>query len=171
MFVTKIIPYAGRSMASPSSSGATTTCTFLIMFTWWYRSSKAERTKSCAWKDRETLRDGNGKNGGAIMVPPRGKAPGVRAQRCRVWRPNCQGNWALLVLLLCLPCLALAQETRSLDTIMTGVATELAQRFPPVTGEVIKMEPDEVTSALGDVGFLMPVCNSYCFVQGRLLSA
>ena len=105
----------------------------------------------------------------SIISPPRGKAPGARAQRCRVWRPNCRGAWALLVLLLCLPCLALAQEARSLDTIMTGVATELAQRFPPVTGEVIKVEPDQVYLSVGGRENLMPGMQLVLFRAGAPL--
>ena len=43
----------------------------------------------------------------------------------------------------------LAQDTRSLDTVMTGVATELAQRFPAVSGEVVKVEGPQVYLSVG----------------------
>jgi Flagellar assembly protein T, C-terminal domain len=43
----------------------------------------------------------------------------------------------------------LAQETRSLEAILAGVATELAQRFPAVSGEVVKVEGEQLYLSLG----------------------
>jgi hypothetical protein len=42
-----------------------------------------------------------------------------------------------------------AQTTRSLDTIMTGLAMELAQRFPVISGEVVKIEGERFYVSLG----------------------
>lgn len=58
-------------------------------------------------------------------------------------------SWALLGLVLVLPCLTLAQETPSVASFMSRLATELAQRFPEVTGEVLKVEGEHAYVSLG----------------------
>lgn len=45
--------------------------------------------------------------------------------------------------------IAHAQVARSVDMIMTGLATELAQRFPAVNGDVVKVEGEQVYLSLG----------------------
>jgi hypothetical protein len=74
-----------------------------------------------------------------------------------------------LVLLLSLPALVRAQETRSLDAVMTSAATELSQRFPPVTGEVIKVEPTQVYLSVGARDNLMEGMQLLLFREGEPL--
>lgn len=76
---------------------------------------------------------------------------------------------ALLVTLWCMPSLALAQDVRSLDATMASVAAELAQRFPPVTGEVIKVELDQVFLSLGARDNLIEGTQLVLFREGEPL--
>jgi hypothetical protein len=87
--------------------------------------------------------------------------PGLQAGR--VWR------LPLLAALLLFPQITLPQESRSIDAIMADVAAELAQRFPPVTGEVIKVEGERIYLSLGTRDDLMQGMQLTLFREGEAL--
>jgi hypothetical protein len=81
------------------------------------------------------------------------------------------GWWLLLVgvLMCCVAGMVVAQETRSLEAILADMAHEIAQRFPKGSGEVVKVEGEQVYLSLGAQDQLLEGTQLTLFREGEVL--
>jgi hypothetical protein len=76
---------------------------------------------------------------------------------------------ALLALLLFFPPITLSQQPAALDTMMADAAAQLAQRFPPLSGEVVKVEGESLYLNLGAQDNLIEGMQLTLFREGEAL--
>ena len=65
----------------------------------------------------------------------------------RVLRRSRHWFWLFVVLLLFGP--VLAQPDRALETVVTHLAADLAQHFPTLRGEVVRIDGEQITLNVG----------------------
>jgi hypothetical protein len=91
----------------------------------------------------------------------------VLLRRSPCW---CLPFFSLLLVLLSFPCSVVSQEARSLDAVGTDLATQLAQQFPKVSGEVVRVEGERIYLSLGAQDNILEHMRLSLFREGETIT-